>query len=207
MDSSLYRAVNRLADGTPFAHPFFVAYARYGIVLFAGLVVAGWWSARRAADRQAMAAVLWGLAGTCGALGVSHVVGDLVGRARPFAAMAGVHPLIAHRADFSFPSDHATAVAAIAAGLWLADRRLGGLAAGLALLMAFARVYVGVHYPGDVAAGLLLGTVVIFGLWPVVLRLLPAGVRDPGATRRSSADHQGRGRPAPGALRGLRESR
>ena len=42
---------------------------------------------------------------------------------------------------------------AFTAGLLILDRRLGLLATLLALLLAFARIYVGVHYPSDVAAG------------------------------------------------------
>ena len=38
MDGSLYRFVNRLADRTGFAHPFVVAYAKYGLALFAVLL-------------------------------------------------------------------------------------------------------------------------------------------------------------------------
>src|SRR5207245_3921804 len=80
--------------------------------------------------------------------------------------------LITRTSDFSFPSDHATAVGAVAAGLWLAHRRLGVLAAGLAVVMAFARVYAGAHYPGDVAGGLLLGAGIVVAFRPVALRML-----------------------------------
>ena len=57
----------------------------------------------------------------------------------------------------SFPSDHATVSGAIAGGLWLTRRRIRYIAVGLAFLMAFIRVYVGAHYPGDVIAGLAFG--------------------------------------------------
>jgi undecaprenyl-diphosphatase len=64
---------------------------------------------------------------------------------------------------------------AVAVGLLLVDRRLGLLATVLALLMAFARVYVGAHYPFDVIAGLLVGGAVTTIGWIVVrhpMRLL-----------------------------------
>ncbi len=57
------------------------------------------------------------------------------------------------RTDFLLPSDHAVMAGAVAAGLLLAHRRLGALAAAAALLMAFARVYIGAHYPWDVLGG------------------------------------------------------
>ena len=91
------------------------------------------------------------------ALGLAQVLGHLVDRARPYDVMTSVTVLVDRTKDFSFPSDHATVVGAVAGGLWFVDRRLGRTVAALALLMAFARVYVGAHYPGDVIAGLVLG--------------------------------------------------
>ncbi|MCA1844960.1 MAG: phosphatase PAP2 family protein [Actinobacteria bacterium] len=164
--------MNRVADGTPFAHALLVAYAKYGVALFAGLLLVGWWSARRAGDRRSMAASLWGGAGALAALGIAQQIGHVVDRARPYDVMPAAHVLIARTADFSFPSDHATVVGAVAAGLWLANRRLGLVAAGLAFLMAFSRVYVGAHYPGDVLAGLALGAGTTLALWPLANRLL-----------------------------------
>ena len=46
---------------------------------------------------------------------------------------------------------------AMAAGLFLVSWRLGAVASVFAVLMAFARVYVGVHFPQDVMAGLAVG--------------------------------------------------
>ncbi|HEX3622302.1 MAG TPA: phosphatase PAP2 family protein [Acidimicrobiales bacterium] len=161
IDASLFRAVNRLADRTGWAHGPAVADAKYGIVLFAVLLLVGWWEARRAGDLDAVAAAVWAGAGTLVAVGVNQILGQAVGRARPYAAMPTVHVLIAKTGDFSFPSDHAVAVGAVAAGLLFVDRRLGVLAAVLAVVLAAARVYVGAHYPGDVLAGLVVGAAVV----------------------------------------------
>jgi membrane-associated phospholipid phosphatase len=49
---------------------------------------------------------------------------------------------------------------AVAAGLFFVSRKLGVLAAAVALLMAFARVYIAVHDPADVLAGLIIGTAI-----------------------------------------------
>src|SRR5690606_6286507 len=57
-------------------------------------------------------------------------------------------------------SNHATIAGATAATVVLLSRRLALLAVPLALLAAFSRTFVGVHYPHDVLAGLLLGAVV-----------------------------------------------
>lgn len=160
-DAGLFRAVNRLADRTSWAHGAAATYAQVGIVAFAALLVAGWWAARASADSDRMARVLWAGAGALAALGVNQAVAGLVHRARPYAALAGVHVLVPRTSDVSFPSDHAVVAGAVAAGLTMAWRRLGLVAAALALVMAAARVYVGAHYPADVIAGLALGAAVV----------------------------------------------
>ena len=145
------------------------AFAVYGIVVFAVLLLAAWWRARSTQDpATAVAAVAWATIAPLIGFVVVQVIGSLVDRSRPYDAIANVVVLVDRTKDFSFPSDHATAAGAIATGLWLAARRLGSqrlatVAIGAALL-AFSRVYVGVHYPGDVVGGLALGaTVAAFG--------------------------------------------
>lgn len=156
MDASLYRAINRFADRTAWLHGPAVAYAKYGVLIFAGLLFLAWWRTRRAADLPAEARIGWAGVATLIALGVGQIIGHLVNRARPYAVLPHVHVLVAKSSDVSFPSDHALTVGAIAIGLWLVDRTLGWVAIALALLMAFTRVYVGAHYPTDVVAGLLI---------------------------------------------------
>lgn len=75
-----------------------------------------------------------------------------------------MHVLIAHSPDGSFPSDHASAGFAIAVTLLLIHRRWGTIAIVGATVMCYARVFDGVHYPGDVVAGTLIGTAVALGV-------------------------------------------
>lgn len=62
--------------------------------------------------------------------------------------------------DWSFPSNHATIAGAAAVAILWSSRALGALAVVVALVEAASRVFVGVHYPHDVVAGLLLGAAV-----------------------------------------------
>lgn len=57
----------------------------------------------------------------------------------------------------SFPSDNATLVFAVTTGVWLVSRVWGILWAVFATATMIARVCVGIHYPGDVIAGALIG--------------------------------------------------
>jgi undecaprenyl-diphosphatase len=135
-------------------------YAKDGIVLFAALLVVAFLDARHHDDQIALAGSIWAAGGALVALGIAQVIGRAVDRARPYEQLANVHLLVARTSDFSLPSDHSTVAGAVAAGLVLSNRRWGIVAVVAAVAMAFARVYVGAHFPGDVVAGLALGTAV-----------------------------------------------
>ena len=64
-----------------------------------------------------------------------------------------------HLTDSSFPSNAVTGLAAVAAGLWFADRRASAIMWTLVVLWGLGRVYVGIHYPVDVAGGMLIGII------------------------------------------------
>jgi membrane-associated phospholipid phosphatase len=63
-----------------------------------------------------------------------------------------------------FPSDTAALYFALVMGVITVSRRLGLVALALAVTASFARVYTGVHYPTDIAAGALVGVVVFLGI-------------------------------------------
>jgi membrane-associated phospholipid phosphatase len=167
----LFGAVNEFARDTRWLHAPLMAYASYGVVLFAGLLLLGWWLARARGPR-AMAAALWAGGGMLLAVAVNQPIVHRVHEARPYTVHPDVLVLAHHSADFSFPSDHAVMSGAVAAGLWLVSKRLGAVAAVAALVMGFARVYIAAHYPHDVLAGLALGAGVVLVGWLLVSRPL-----------------------------------
>ena len=79
-------------------------------------------------------------------------------RTRPCHVIPGVHLLVGCSGSFSLPSSHASNMFAIATVGWLALGRWRWGLLALAVGVAYSRVYVGVHYPGDVLAGALWGT-------------------------------------------------
>jgi len=89
------------------------------------------------------------------ALGVK----DLVHRTRPFVTHPQIHPLYAVHSS-SFPSGHAATAFAGAILLSYLAPRSAPLFVALASAISFSRVYVGVHYPIDVAAGAAIGAAV-----------------------------------------------
>ena len=86
------------------------------------------------------------------------LIKPLVARTRPYELIDGLVILIEKPHDFSFPSGHTTA--AFATG-WVMFRQLpkkvGIPALIYVFLMAFSRLYFGVHYPTDVLGGIVLG--------------------------------------------------
>lgn len=91
---------------------------------------------------------------------------NLVARERPFAMVPDFLLLVREPLDFSFPSGHSMTSFAAAGVIFAANRKLGWGAFAAAALIAFSRLYLFVHYPSDVLAGILLGLLTAaFVLW------------------------------------------
>lgn len=159
---SLFLRINQFAIDTPWLHTPAELYAKYGILLFAVLLVIAWWRAR-AVGTRAVAMSLLAPLGTVVAFGVQQILVMLVSEPRPYAVHPTALVLVAKTSDPSFPSDHACVTAAVAIGLLFANRRLGYVAAAGAVLMAATRLYVGAHWPIDVIGGLTVGSLVACG--------------------------------------------
>ena len=164
--NDLFLKVNDFARSTGWLHPPVTAYAKYGLLVFAGLLVVGWWIARTR-PAGVMAAALLAPVSTVLAVAINQPIIKMVAETRPYVVHATALVLVSKTSDPSFPSDHAAMAGAVAVGLLLVSWRLGLLATVCALTMAFARVYVGAHFPQDVLAGLVLGGAVAGLMWLV----------------------------------------
>ena len=86
------------------------------------------------------------------------ILKNLFQRVRPFDlenALVQI-PIISKPGDWSFPSGHTLASFEAATVLMIRDKRFGIPALILAVLVAFSRLYLYVHFPSDVIAGALL---------------------------------------------------
>lgn len=99
---------------------------------------------------------LLGLGATI-AVVVSQILKRLCCRARPSCGILGFGALAENPDAFSFPSGHTAAAFGIALALAGEGSGLGALTLSLASGIAVSRVYLGAHYPLDVAAGTLVG--------------------------------------------------
>jgi undecaprenyl-diphosphatase len=153
-DYELFRAINGLAGRSHAVDGIMVACAKFLPIVFA-LVLVGLWLTWRPTNQRA--AFLAGVSALV-ALGIGQLIGIALPRPRPYLSYQ-VNLLIDPSTDTSFPSDHATLGFAVAVLVWRYDRRAGTVLMLLALVLAFARVFVGAHYPSDVVGGAVLGAV------------------------------------------------
>jgi undecaprenyl-diphosphatase len=165
-------AADRTGLLTVVAHVLSFIGSGYVIVPLAVVITMALYSRANRPDASAIALSV------AGAMALSSLVKVIVDRARP-----PVHHLEAV-SSASFPSGHATQSTAFFLALllaWLAvpggtRRRVLAIAATVLLIVAVAlsRVYLGVHYPTDVIAGILLG-----GAWALLSRRLLCGSTGP----------------------------
>jgi membrane-associated phospholipid phosphatase len=184
-DDGLYRSITGFAQHTRWLNGLMSLLTVALIAALAVLLVYAAWRAWRAGDRAALAAAVWAGAGTVLSIGCGLVLKQVFQETRPCLAMPDVTTVqtCPGPTDYAFPSDHTTVAVALAAGLWLINRRLGAIGAVLALIEGFSRIYLGMHYPHDVLAGIVLSCVVVLGGWLLVRRplirlsdRLPAGL-------------------------------
>ncbi|WP_064496475.1 phosphatase PAP2 family protein [Methanocaldococcus jannaschii] len=81
----------------------------------------------------------------------------LVNEPRPYLVLDNVHLLCNEGNEPSFPSGHTTLAFTLATSLLFYSKKLGILFLSWAIIVAYSRVYVGVHYPLDVLAGMIIG--------------------------------------------------
>src|SRR5581483_5366173 len=90
------------------------------------------------------------------ALAINRIIAAIWFRKRPFLTHHIAHPWI-NSHDASFPSDHSSASFAIAFAVLMFEPAAGILFLVFAVVIAVGRLFIGAHYPGDVAAGVVVG--------------------------------------------------
>ena len=92
---------------------------------------------------------------------------NIVARIRPFDLVEGINLLINAPKDFSFPSGHTLSSISSATVIFMNNKKIGIYFLILAVLIAFSRLYLYVHFPSDVIGGAVLG--IIIGIFSVYL--------------------------------------
>ena len=147
-NQSLFLLFNASAHPNPITLSIAMFAAELLIYLIPVSLLAGWLRGSETTRKLMLEAVVAGIVG----LSISMLCGMLWQHPRPFAIGLGTN-FLAHSPDSSFPSDHLTLQWSVAFSFLLHKRlRTLGLAYSLlGLPMAWARMYLGVHYPFDMA--------------------------------------------------------
>jgi len=164
LDNDLFLLLNAGSDPSPIVAFLAIFIAKF-VVLAVPLLLAWRWIAGGRRNRLTVIALVLAFAF---ALVVSYLIGLLAFRPRPFVIGLG-HALVEHRPNGSFPSNHGLAFAVCAVLLFLVRQKSAAwLMAGLGILVAWSRIYVGVHYPLDmIGAAIIAVPVTMASLWVV----------------------------------------
>ncbi len=164
MDYYLFQQIHNLAGRWAFLDSiaiFFAAYFQYFLV--GALLIFLFFGKGEELKKNRLTVGLAFLAVIVSRLGLTEIIRWLWARPRPFAEY-DFTPLISHDLSASFPSGHAAFFFALAAVVFLFNKKAGWWFLAGSFLISLARVFVGVHYPSDILAGVVVG---IFSGWLV----------------------------------------
>lgn len=147
----LFLMLNAQTDSPAWVTGLALFLGEHAIWLVPGTLLLGWMRGNPSLRRVMLEACIAGLTGML----VNQMIGLAWSHPRPFVLGLG-RTLINHVPDSSFPSDHLTLWWSVAFSFMLNQdtRRLGTLAGLIGIPMAWARIYLGVHFPLDMLGAL-----------------------------------------------------
>lgn len=129
---------------------------KYSLVLF-GLILV-WYFFK---NRRAFWTAFWSVFLARGVFTI--LIRYFFPRTRPFVLLENLNRLVPQDPkEASLPSGHAAFFFSIAVAVYLYDKRAGSLLLLLALLLSVNRVFVGVHYPLDIVAGIVVAAISVY---------------------------------------------
>lgn len=164
LDTKIFQAINNLAERSGVSDQVFVFLSKYSLIIFSLVLVYYLFKKRRVFWAALISAILSRAI-------LTELIRFLYHRPRPFVALEKVKLLIPKDSlEASFPSGHASLLFAIAFAVWLYDRKIGAILIVAAVLMSFARIYTGVHYPSDIIGGIVVALVSVLVVSKIIRR-------------------------------------
>ncbi len=103
------------------------------------------------------------------------LIKNLIQRPRPYITLSELKALVPLRTDYSFPSGHTSTSFACAYAAVRSNGRRWVWVYAVAAMIAVSRLFVGMHYPSDILAGILFGTLIAAVSYSLALRLIFSG--------------------------------
>ncbi|MFM2330601.1 MAG: hypothetical protein RLZZ26_108 [Candidatus Parcubacteria bacterium] len=164
LDLSLFHLINNLAGQSALGDQtivFFGSYLAYVLIAFFVLIVL---ISHYSTLEKAYILGETGVSALIARFGVTEFIRLFIHRPRPFLVEHPVHQLLTE-SSWSFPSGHATFFFAMATTIFLYHKRWGIFFYVMAVLVSLGRVAAGVHYPSDIIAGAIVGTLTAYGVY------------------------------------------
>jgi undecaprenyl-diphosphatase len=160
-DLTLYHLLNHFAGHHSVMDAVMKFFAQDSLEIYAILFIVAWFALPKSEEAKRHALIVSFCSGLL-ALFMNVVIAQIWFRPRPFAVLpkGSFTQLIPHSYDASFPSDHTAGSFAFASGTWNRSARWVSYSfTTVAVFTMISRVYVGVHWPTDVIAGMVVGIV------------------------------------------------
>ncbi|GER65897.1 undecaprenyl-diphosphatase BcrC [Weizmannia acidilactici] len=158
-NAELFFMIHNLSGHDRLIDQLMIFFTQDALPLFAAVLLLVWLLGNNKMKKMVLYAGITGIA----ALMINYFITLVYYEPRPFVTYH-IRILIPHAADDSFPSDHASGTFAIAFALWMRNRKLGSVMIVCAILTGISRVWVGHHYPLDVAASIVVALVAAYGI-------------------------------------------
>lgn len=163
MDYCLLHLLNQYALKSAILDGIAVFFANWSGYLMVAVFLFFLWRKRAAISKKTKIFASCFLPAIISRFGIAVLIRSLYYRPRPYLTDA-VNMLIDKGQEASFPSGHAAFFFAFSLAVYYQNKKLGAVFLALSVLMSFARIFVGVHWPSDILAGIVVG---ILSVWLV----------------------------------------
>lgn len=158
LDENVFSWVNSLAQRNIIVDDVIKTIAVYAVYLVP-IIMLFFFFWKPEEKRQKFLINLFGSSFLISLIIIAPLIGKWINRPRPFD-LPGTHELVFHLPSYSFPSDHALFFAYVTTYLFLFGyKKWGWIALAATILISLFRVIAGLHWPGDILVGWILGVI------------------------------------------------
>jgi len=155
MNIWIFEKINGLANNSKLLDFIGVFFAEYLLWIIVGILVILF-----LIKKTRLMIIITGISIIFGRYIIAEIIKRLYSSPRPYLILDNVKKLISENHDYqSFPSGHTVIFFALATAIYFFNKKWGIVCFVLAILVGLSRIYVGVHWPIDIAAGAMIGIV------------------------------------------------